>query len=113
VVSPLLTLVAGARRRQQSQLSPRGIVPGPSSNPGRGKKSNFFWLYIKQLKVIYDIKNKFVWLKALFVVKKMRFEKTSPGEGFKLLSLSMRSLLPYLYTAAERTVIFDKNRKSL
>jgi len=45
LVSPLLTPVTGARRRQQSLPAEYGQLhcPGPSSNPGRGK-GNFYWV---------------------------------------------------------------------
>jgi hypothetical protein len=45
VVSPLLTPVTGARRRQQSLPAECGQLHclGHSSNPGRGK-GNFFWV---------------------------------------------------------------------
>jgi hypothetical protein len=44
-VSPFITPVTGARRRQQSLPAQCGQLhcPGPSSNPGRGKVI-FFWV---------------------------------------------------------------------
>ena len=79
------------------QLSPRGFGTGPSSNQGQ-EKVIFFGCTLKQLKVFYEIKNKFVWLKSLFCCKKMLFKKTSFSEGIELGSLGMSSWLPYLCT---------------
>ncbi len=68
VVAPLLTPVTGARRRQQSLPAECGQLPcpGPSSNPGRGKYNFLLGSTLKQFKVLYDIKNKFVWMKSFF-----------------------------------------------
>jgi hypothetical protein len=68
IVSPLLIPVTGARRRQQSLPAECGQLPCPcpSSNPGRGKDNFLVGCTLKQFQVLYDIKNKFVWMKSYF-----------------------------------------------